>query len=1522
MVALDSSTGSRRHGRHRRDPEPVVIGTNSVFEAVEEQQENKHKPKFEHCDDYVPQVEEQADRGTRVIRVYATDGDGSGPSGQVTYSVVSTHNKFTIDANTGWLSTNAIFNRDEPDREKLVHVTVKASDNGRPQLEDVCTLAVKVKDINDNSPVFDRANYDVPVAQDTPVGTQIMRVSATDVDEGENQKISYDLVATRIPNDLEYFEWHWKTGVVTLQRKLDKPIGYIFELKATASDSGNPSKSTVIDVTLEVRESDKKPPSFVHGPGSEITLEEGYNRFSEPIARYTAKSNIPGDETVFFQLLSGRTEKTNQDGTFRAVQNQDDPKAVSIYLAKALEFEKVSEYTLTLQVRNSPDLEAEAQLTVKIQDENNQAPIFTNVESGNVLEHEPAGTIVMQVSAVDNDGTYPNNRVSYYISMRNPASILEKFEINPDSGEIKTRKEFDREEQAVYALTVDAKDGAPSSLLQNGKPNVTPQKFRIAIADKNDNPPYFPQQLYMAEVPEDQDVDSKVIEVRAKDKDTEASITTYQIIKGDPGKAFKIEEQTGFIRVAKPLDYEGIKKYNLVVGAWDGQFGSETNVEIKILNVNDMRPKFSKDRYTIDEVEEREPKYPIFQVIATDPDIADTSVPQNITYYLDHKSQNAKHFSIDERTGDIRIVKKLNRDLPDGYPTWSTYIFAKDENGGPTGIESAVEFIVNLVDINDNAPFLDMPDGLVWSENQGPGEVGSLKADDYDTVENGPPFKYSIETSIAPQDIKSSFRISEPAPNNFVLEALVAFDREKKKRYDIPVKVCDHKDLCAVSTLFLTVGDVNDNPMKPGFSEVFVYNYEGQAPDTQIGRVYVNDPDDWDLPDKTFRFRNPLQWGRSFGLDSNTGMITMKKGIPLPEEVNTYSIDFLVEDPIHGQINRNAVSATVNVTIQRIPKVAVVKSGSIRLLGSPEDFVKTDSDGVSKRDRFRKQMSRYLNATHVDVFTVLPSKGGKYTDVRFSAHGSPYYEPEKLEGVLAKRKMDLSRALNVEIAMIRIDECMDEINGKCSGGSCANELRIENQPVTIYTNTTSFVGVQARVVPFCGCVAPRPMSRSCTPNPCLNNGTCEHLSDGSYQCQCPANNPEYFGPNCERLAASFNGHGWSWHKGIPACGNSHFSMIFNTGQPEGTLLYTGPSPNNIVPNVTDFMAIELKKGKVNMYINFGSGTKLLTLEQRVDDNKDHYLAVRWTNDTVQMELDDKTCSNEISSPRHNCFIQITTHEGTNHYLNTNGPLHVGGVSFGQGRFQDLADAIGLNRVEMPNGNGFAGCIKNLTFSAAGNTALYNLGSPSDGENYTPGCDEEFVQAVIALNLNMNFLIAILVCLAIILVAVIVLAVYRRKRHVFSDKDIDCDIRENIINYEDEGGGEGDQTGYDLSVLRMMSDGTPALHGGMDHLKIPPEPAPDIQTFLQNNKERIDGDPDATPYDDLRHYAYEGDGNSGGSLSSLNSGTSDGDLEFDYLHNFGPRFKKLADMYGEEPDSEDDEPLPMPPPPAPPSESWC
>lgn len=88
--------------------------------------------------------------------------------------------------------------------------------------------------------------------------------------------------------------------------------------------------------------------------------------------------------------------------------------------------------------------------------------------------------------------------------------------------------------------------------------------------------------------------------------------------------------------------------------------------------------------------------------------------------------------------------------------------------------------------------------------------------------------------------------------------------------------------------------------------------------------------------------------------------------------------------------------ANVTVTVQKIPEEAVLRSGSVRLNISPEKFISSSGSG---REKLTKLLRGYLdpNATIVDVFTVLPALNGAATDVRFSAHGSPYYAPEKME---------------------------------------------------------------------------------------------------------------------------------------------------------------------------------------------------------------------------------------------------------------------------------------------------------------------------------------------------------------------------------------------------------------------------------------------------------------------------------------------------------------------------------------------
>lgn len=80
--------------------------------------------------------------------------------------------------------------------------------------------------------------------------------------------------------------------------------------------------------------------------------------------------------------------------------------------------------------------------------------------------------------------------------------------------------------------------------------------------------------------------------------------------------------------------------------------------------------------------------------------------------------------------------------------------------------------------------------------------------------------------------------------------------------------------------------------------------------------------------------------------------------------------------------------------------------------------------------------------------------------------------------------------------------------------------------------------------------------------------------------------------------------------------------------------------------------------------------------------------------------------------------------------------------------------------------------------------------------------------------------------------------------------------------------------------------------------------PDIGDFVHDRLNDADDDPNSPPYDSVREYEYEGAGSDAGTISSLQTSSS-GDLDFDYLNDFGPKFKKLADMYGAGADNDDE-----------------
>ena len=87
-----------------------------------------------------------------------------------------------------------VFNRDEPDREKKIHVTVKASDSGKPPLEDVCTIAVTIKDVNDNPPRFIKRRYKATIVDNIPYypdPSPIIQLLAEDDDIGSNGELFF-----------------------------------------------------------------------------------------------------------------------------------------------------------------------------------------------------------------------------------------------------------------------------------------------------------------------------------------------------------------------------------------------------------------------------------------------------------------------------------------------------------------------------------------------------------------------------------------------------------------------------------------------------------------------------------------------------------------------------------------------------------------------------------------------------------------------------------------------------------------------------------------------------------------------------------------------------------------------------------------------------------------------------------------------------------------------------------------------------------------------------------------------------------------------------------------------------------------------------------------------------------------------------------------------------------------------------------------------------------------------------------
>ncbi|XP_074868359.1 cadherin-22 [Carettochelys insculpta] len=205
-----------------------------------------------------------------------------------------------------------------------------------------------------------------------------------------------------------------------------------------------------------------------------------------------------------------------------------------------------------------------------------------------------------------------------------------------------------------------------------------------------------------------------------------------------------------------------------------------------------------------------------------------------------------------------------------------------------------------------------------------------------------------------------------------------------------------------------------------------------------------------------------------------------------------------------------------------------------------------------------------------------------------------------------------------------------------------------------------------------------------------------------------------------------------------------------------------------------------------------------------------------------------------------------------------------------------------------------------------------------------GCDSAgAIQAcnstayVMSAALSPGALIALLVCILILIVLVLLILSLKRHHKSHLSAEEDEDMRDNVIKYNDEGGGEQDTEAYDMSALRSLyefselkgSDGGGGLGDGDVSSTLPSElhtlpqwlqtsdlPFSTFRDYIRRKVGQADEDSSVPPYDSFQTYAFEGSDSPAASLSSISSGSTSSEQDFSYLSSWGPRFRQLAALY--------------------------
>ncbi|XP_017341106.2 protocadherin alpha-C2 isoform X2 [Ictalurus punctatus] len=526
-------------------------------------------------------ISESTPLGEKFSLTNAVDPDVGSNSVKTYY--LSESNHFNIEIHTGRdgskftdLILKSALDREEQPIHNLI---LTAVDGGTPARSGTAKIIVRVLDTNDNAPQFDKDSYTINLMENSPIGSLVIKLNATDKDEGTNSDIEYSFSLYTSEKTQATFGLNPNNGEIRVKEMINYEDFRIYDAEIIAKDKGANSLSGQCKVTILINDMNDNHP--------EISIKS----FSSPI-----KEDVVVDTVIAVISVSDKDSGENGEidihisGKLPFKLKETSDNYYELVVSEPLDREKVPEYDITFTVtdRGNPPLSDNETVTLELLDVNDNVPRFPqSFYTIQVMENNPPGALLGSLTAHDPD-LHENQYLVYFIIEKEIAntSMSMLFSINPENGNLYALKTFDYEIEKEFLFHTEARDSGAPPLSSN----VT---VHIIIMDQNDNTPIIVSpwrahgSVVEEKIPRSTDKGTLIAKVIAIDTDSvHNSRITYQFLQNTDATLFSLDQYNGEIRTTRMFSYRDSRHQRLVVIAKDnGEPSLSATVTIKLSTV-------------------------------------------------------------------------------------------------------------------------------------------------------------------------------------------------------------------------------------------------------------------------------------------------------------------------------------------------------------------------------------------------------------------------------------------------------------------------------------------------------------------------------------------------------------------------------------------------------------------------------------------------------------------------------------------------------------------------------------------------------------------------------------------------------------------------------------------------------------------------------------------------------------------------------------------------------------------------